>query len=254
MDLIETKVNVNRHPWELSRTEILIKEINKYHRNGNLLDIGCGDLYFDKILVKNNKNINELYGIDINLERDIKEDNCKWFNDKKKLKKQKFSTIVLMDVLEHVKNDNKFLKKDVIPYLKDDGYIILTVPAFQLLYGKHDEELLHYRRYKFKDIKKLCQKNNLIIEKSYYFYLSLFLVRLFTKNKSCVVNNWNHSEDSFKTKTVKNILNMDAFMCKLFKRFGLGLSLCVIAKKKYKHHFYFLECTRNVKFTFNIQQ
>ena len=47
MDLIEKNDNENRHPWELSRIESLVKEIDKYHTRGNVLDIGCGDSFFD---------------------------------------------------------------------------------------------------------------------------------------------------------------------------------------------------------------
>ena len=78
MDLIETSNNSNRHPWELSRTRCLINEIKKSHSNGDILDIGSGDMYFDKELLKNNVNINSLRGIDINLKENIESNKCKW--------------------------------------------------------------------------------------------------------------------------------------------------------------------------------
>ena len=52
MDLIENRDNItNRHPWELSRFDCLSKEIKKYHNKGTILDIGCGDSFFDKNLI-----------------------------------------------------------------------------------------------------------------------------------------------------------------------------------------------------------
>ena len=45
MDLIECKrYGINRHPWELSRVECVIKEVKKYHKGSKILDIVCWDL------------------------------------------------------------------------------------------------------------------------------------------------------------------------------------------------------------------
>ena len=40
----------------------------------------------------------------------------------------------------------------IIKYFKDNGRIILTVPAYQSLFSKHDKELKHFRRYNKKII------------------------------------------------------------------------------------------------------
>ena len=52
MDLIEVSNNQNRHPWELSRTQCIIKELKALGVHGKILDIGCGDGYFDREMVK----------------------------------------------------------------------------------------------------------------------------------------------------------------------------------------------------------
>ena len=231
MDLIEQKDNINRHPWELSRTDSLIKEIRKYHDKGLILDIGCGDSYFDYELLKTDINITKLYGVDIYLKKKIDTDRYYAVNSYDKLDKKKFDTIIMLDVLEHIEDDYQFINDTVNGLLKDKGIIILTVPAHQFLYSKHDEYLKHYRRYNIKMIKELCKKKNYKIVNYHYFYFSLFIFRLLFRNKSNEVNNWKYSENSFITKFIRGILNIDYSISKLLAPISNGLSLFVVLKK-----------------------
>ena len=52
----------------------------------------------------------------------------------------------MADVIEHVKQP-KVLLKDLKKFLKKDGHILITVPAYQFLFSKKDKVLGHYRRY-----------------------------------------------------------------------------------------------------------
>lgn len=54
--------------------------------------------------------------------------------------------IVMLDVIEHVEHPVQVLEH-AFHVLKDDGCLILTVPAYQWLYGDWDRALGHYRRY-----------------------------------------------------------------------------------------------------------
>jgi SAM-dependent methyltransferase len=231
MDLIETSNNSNRHPWELSRTRCLINEIKKSHSNGDILDIGSGDMYFDKELLKNNVNINSLRGIDINLKENIESNKCKWFNDYKKLDIKQFDTIIMMDVIEHIENDDEFLINTIGPLLKNNGKIIMTIPAYQFLYSKHDEVLKHYRRYNIKMIKNLCNKSNFRIKRYHYFYFLLLFPRLLTKKRENKINDWKFNEKSLITRFIKTILNIDYKISSLLGKHSSGLSLFVIMEK-----------------------
>lgn len=236
MDLIENKnsIDINRHPWELSRVSCLIKEVIKYHNDGNILDIGCGDCYFDYELMKQDINIDKFYGIDIYADKEIKNGKYNLVNNYKSLKNKKFDTVLMFDVLEHVEDDSDFLDKTVNPLLKDNGKIIMTVPAYQSLFSKHDEELKHYRRYNIKMIKEACKKANLKIVKYHYFYASLVLVRLITKllNKDNKVNEWNKNEEHILTKFMKGVLNLDYYVCKKMNKLSFGLSLFIVLEKE----------------------
>ena len=61
--------------------------------------------------------------------------------------KEKFDTIMYMDVLEHIKADKREIKK-AVSLLNSDGYLIIFVPAFQILYSSFDKDIGHVRSYR----------------------------------------------------------------------------------------------------------
>ncbi|PIY08375.1 MAG: class I SAM-dependent methyltransferase [Flexibacter sp. CG_4_10_14_3_um_filter_32_15] len=92
--------------------------------------------------------------------------------------------VCAFDVIEHIK-DHQQAVKEGYRVLKDNGYIFLTVPAFQILWSKHDEINHHYRRYRLKELRKILLDNGFEIEYSSYFNFLLFLpisfIRLLSK-------------------------------------------------------------------------
>lgn len=58
-----------------------------------------------------------------------------------------FDSAVLVNVLEHIKDDDGALLH-LADALKPGGRLILWVPAFQLLYSDWDRQVGHYRRYR----------------------------------------------------------------------------------------------------------
>ena len=59
---------------------------------------------------------------------------------------RKFDAIVLMNVLEHIKDDRAVLA-ELKQYLAPAGRIVVLVPAGQWAFGAVDVRLGHYRRY-----------------------------------------------------------------------------------------------------------
>jgi SAM-dependent methyltransferase len=57
-----------------------------------------------------------------------------------------FDSVVLINVLEHIKDDNGALR-DALSHLKPGGRVILWVPAFSFLYSDFDRRIGHHRRY-----------------------------------------------------------------------------------------------------------
>jgi len=97
-----------------------------------------------------------------------------------------FDLIVLLDVLEHIEDDRASLEA-LKTRLLVGGRILLTVPAFQMLWGPHDELHHHKRRYTAKQLRQTANSAGLEIEYVSYFNTWLFpliaAARLFQRNK-----------------------------------------------------------------------
>ncbi len=67
-----------------------------------------------------------------------------------------FDTIVMMNVLEHIRDDGAALSslKDA---LLPGGRLVIYVPAFMWLYSSFDRQIGHYRRYRKGPLRELLQ-------------------------------------------------------------------------------------------------
>lgn len=236
MDLSERSDSPYRHPWELSRTEIILGELKKLKIHGKILDIGCGDRYFDKKLLEKASAITELWGIDINAEEDFHKGKEHYVNSYDAVT-GKFDYILLMDVLEHIEDDISFMCR-LKRYLHSESVVFVTVPAFEWLFSKHDEELHHYRRYNFKELNMVLMKSGYRAVDCSYFYLSLILMRLITRNKTQNLGMWNRAEQDIITQTIKICLNIDYIVLRILSKTGIrigGLSLLAVCRQNMQY-------------------
>lgn len=181
--------------WELEHFD-LSKNFRNYQFSimnkfikGNVAEIGPG----------NGININNYLNSCISL--DLFEPNQKLFKNLNKnfgsLKKvsiinkkfdgsdEKYDSILYLDVLEHIEDDEKEILK-ALKSLRKDGNLILNVPAYKFLYSDFDNDVGHYRRYSKKDFLIIAEKLKLnILSIKYYdsigFLLSL-LSKIFSSN------------------------------------------------------------------------
>lgn len=109
----------------------------------------------------------------------------------------KFDTIMYFDVLEHIQNDLKEVLS-AKKRLKKNGYLIFSVPAFQIFYNNFDKSVGHYKRYNKEDFKIIASKANLKIEKLIYYdsfgLLLIILSKIFNisnKNLGKNIKIWN---------------------------------------------------------------
>jgi len=70
---------------------------------------------------------------------------------------QAFDTVVFLNVLEHVRDDELAIE-NCRHFLKPGGTLIVLVPAYSFLFSKMDKELQHYRRYTSKKLTGLISK------------------------------------------------------------------------------------------------
>lgn len=81
---------------------------------------------------------------------------------------EKYNSIVLLNVLEHLENEDDAIRNCKY-LLRKNGTLIILVPAYKFLYSSLDKELGHHRRYTLQRLKKSIIKNGMTPVKSYYF-------------------------------------------------------------------------------------
>ncbi|MDR0303211.1 MAG: class I SAM-dependent methyltransferase [Chitinispirillales bacterium] len=254
MDLLEKTQNQNRHPWEISRANRIFNLISgkKIINYNNIVDIGAGDCYFTEKFKEISLPPPQIFAIDIGYTQDdkLKSESIKLlsFVDDlpKEFHKNGENLFVMMDVLEHIENDDEFLGK-IYNFLSENGILLITVPAWQFLFSSHDKFLKHYRRYKRKQLKKLLISNNFNVQECRYFYFSLFFLRLISgfiakinrsgssRKINTGIGNWRFSQNHPITKFITIILDIDFCICRIFAKFNIfipGLSLLAICTKR----------------------
>ena len=139
--------NQKKHWWFQARKKIIDQIISSINlkKKKNILDFGAGsgvnlDMLRKHGLVDIHEQ-NKYARAVIKKERKIKN-----LYSTHKIKKKFYDLILLADVIEHVKQPKELLK-DLKKFLKKDGHILITVPAYQFLFSKKDKVLGHYRRY-----------------------------------------------------------------------------------------------------------
>lgn len=137
-----------------------LKKFNRY-LFGDILEVGCGIGNFTDLLVKYGK----VCAIDINQEYITKTRQNKKINvgfgdietGKYFFKNKRFNSIVCLNVLEHIKDDNSALN-NLFALLKPGGKLILLVPSHQFLYGSIDSAIGHFRRYSKNKLTTMLKK------------------------------------------------------------------------------------------------
>ena len=81
------------------------------------------------------------------------------------------------DVLEHIENPSQLLD-EMYRTLQPGGYLLVTVPCGQWLWGELDKSLGHYRRYSKRTIDEVVSRSGFTPVKSRYLFLSLVLPAL----------------------------------------------------------------------------
>lgn len=84
--------------------------------------------------------------------------------------------IVMHDVLEHIEDDRGAVER-VGALLRPGGVAVISVPAYQWLFGQHDVQLGHYRRYTRANLTRLFA-DGFEIEAARYYGASFIPIAL----------------------------------------------------------------------------
>ena len=180
------------HWWFVARRSIVKHLLSKYlsfdlsSRQIKIADLGCG---CGANLIEYNKSYS-VTGMDpsldavkycqkrgIAIQQGALPHNCT-------LPVNSFHAVLMLDVLEHIEEDEEALGK-TYELLNNDGIIVLTVPAYQWLYTKRDEFHHHKRRYSKKQLDQILRKAGFkrVLLSYYNFWLfpCVALVRMIGK-------------------------------------------------------------------------
>lgn len=187
MDLKELGlIDPFKHWYYRHKVFMLMTLYNKFKKNTNsIIEVGSGSGFFCK------KFFNEFsfrvgYCVDLFYD-DSQLNTTSSLKFQKELPSQNADLYLYIDVLEHVQKPTDLLKETVEK--ADSGAIyIISVPAFNFLWSKHDDYLGHVKRYTLKEIENICLEANLkILEKRYIFapiFPLVFFARKFSFRKS----------------------------------------------------------------------
>ncbi len=231
--------------WFNHRNNVIVEAVKKYCRCKTFFDIGGGNGFVAKGLQDAGINVVLVEpgpsGAINAQKRNIKNIVCSTLEDAQ-FEKASLDSLGLFDVIEHIKDDYKFLS-NINTYLNHDGLIFITVPAYNFLWSSEDSEAGHFRRYTLFQLNELLAKCGFKVEYSTYIFsilpLPIFLfrhipTRLGIKNKS---NQLRRSEKthSYRTGFIHNIINRfwkwELKKIKQAKKIRFGGSCFIVAKK-----------------------
>jgi SAM-dependent methyltransferase len=162
-----------RHWWWRAREDVILATLDRWKPAGGwdaILDVGCGDgLFFDAL---------EPYGRVEGIEMDpsgIRGDG-RWADrirvapfDETFQPLRKYALVLMLDVLEHFRDPAAALRR-AVDLLEPEGTLILTVPAFPILWTSHDELNHHFARYTRKSLAELAAGARARLVESRYFF------------------------------------------------------------------------------------
>lgn len=149
------------------------------------------------------------------------------------IKTKSVGLIIAMDVVEHLENDLKGIR-ELYRILKDNGTLVLTVPAFKSLWGIQDVVTGHRRRYSLKEISNTLKQSGFNIVRSSYFNFFLFfpilLGRRIIRFLRLKVKSENEVNFPLLNFFLKIIFSIETKMLKYFPP-PFGVSILCVARK-----------------------
>ena len=222
-----------------ARRKIILYFIKKHAQIGSkLFDFGCGSGYLVGELQRLGY---DAYGVDFEKEAidyGLNEGvrNLKLATGEKiDYPDATFDTVTAFDVIEHIENEKPVIA-ELVRILKPGGKIIITVPAYQWLWGVQDKISRHFRRYTAGPLTKVFKEfSELKVIKRTYFNTLLFptiaVVRLISRwfNIKSRKSDFDISHPVLDT-LFYHIFNLEHYLLK-FINFPFGVSILLILEK-----------------------
>ena len=158
----------------------LLRSYLQTGRNHRILDIGCGGgLFFAEL-----EQFGEVEGIEVDAGMktglESVDSRIHWGPLETFRTSHRFSAVLMLDVLEHLQRpvDAVRMARDL---LEPGGVLIVTVPAFPMLWTSHDVINEHVVRYTCRTLASVARDAGAKPERLRYFFHWLFPVKLMVR-------------------------------------------------------------------------
>lgn len=257
MDICEYKTRLDkgtRHPWESARAGFIADLAGEYFfredRPVRLLDFGCGDGFVARTLAHRYA-LCSLVGVDkeihqINPNEGQRQETAQveYLQNLQEFDGEdgSFDGALLLDVLEHIADDDIFLMDFIKNKLfSEHARFVITCSAFGKLFSQHDSLIGHFRRYSLPELRsKVERAGGIVLETGYIFFIPLALrvVEVLLEKAGFLrgrerthISNWHGGE--FATRMISGMLYYDAHFCRFLRKLPLaGLTCYIICRKQ----------------------
>jgi SAM-dependent methyltransferase len=146
--------------YAIAKYRWTLRKLRRKKASGHLLNVGCGTGLFNELAVECGYNVTaiepdpaayEIAAEKIGNRARVLNCGVQEFNSDRV-----FEVVVIHDVLEHIEDD-RGAAINLANFLHNDGVLVGSVPALQALFGLHDEQLGHYRRYSKREIRRVLE-------------------------------------------------------------------------------------------------
>lgn len=175
-----------KHWWFRVREELVVKFLRRKQPPGgwkNILDVGCGDgLFFDELM-----QFGDVEGIEP--AKEVVRPNNPFHRrihvgqfDENFQPGKRYSLILMLDVLEHLPAPVEALRH-AISLLQPGGSLLITVPAFRMLWTSHDQLNYHFTRFTKTSFRQVAKEAGMKIVETRYLFFWLFFAKLAVRAK-----------------------------------------------------------------------
>ena len=231
--------------WFKHRNNIIAESVMNFNGDRTFFDIGGGNGFVSKRIQQEGKNVVLVepgnQGAINAKQRGVENVVCSTLEDAG-FQKKSIDSVGLFDVVEHIEDDLKFMQ-NINDFLKEEGYVYITVPAHKILWSKEDDDAGHYRRYTLKTMSQLLENAGFKVEYSTYFFsilpLPIFLFRTIpsklglNKNSNDIdKHKKEHSKkEGMLSGAIQKVWDKELRKVKSKKKISFGGSCFIVAKK-----------------------
>lgn len=153
-----------------------------------------------------------------------------------------YDFVLMLDVIEHLDFPSSVLSR-ISSSMKEGGYLVITVPAYQWLFSYHDVALDHKKRYTKKTLKNVIPKNFELIKISHFVTILFPIavsIRLASRLKYLLfasqdrkrnIRKQSSSQLSFLDVILKKIMSIEVKKIVNGRNANFGLSIVAVFRK-----------------------